>query len=157
MNNELYYIYENLLRKTAYKVSNKFHIEYEECFSEACLILVKSFYSFNPNKACFSTHLYHNLKELYGFAKKNFPCNRLPENYDIPYIQRFLSPIDEYGFTGLEKEIVEHTKENYYNNQKFSHKKITIKDIKKHFKEKEIPEYQIKNAIKNIQWGIKNV
>lgn len=151
MNNELYHNYKNLLQKAAKRVSNQFHIEYEECFSEACLILVKSFYSFNPDKSCFSTHLYHNLKELYNFAKKEYPAESIPENYDVPYVQRFLSPVDELNLSGLEKNIINYAEENFYIAEKKTKKTISKNDIYRQFKKQGRRHSEIKYSLNKIK------
>lgn len=151
MNNELYFEFEGMLKKQAYTVSNQFHIEYDECFSEACLILVKSFYSFDPDKGCFSTHLYHNLKELYGFAKKQYPDDSIPENYDIPYVQRFLSVSDEHNFSGLEKEICEYAEKNYFNAEKNTNKNLSKNDINRYCRQRGYSYSHIQKSMYNIQ------
>jgi hypothetical protein len=151
MNNELYHNYEGILKKTASRISKNYHIEYDECFSEACLILVKSFYSFDPEKSCFITHLSHNLMELYNFARKEYPCESIPENFDIPYHQRFLSESDEYNFSGLEKEIVNYAEKNYYIAEKKTKKTISGADIYRQFKQAGYRHSQIKHSIKTIK------
>ena len=64
--------YKNLIRKQAWAIAKKHHYDFEELYSEGCLIFVEAQKRYKRNKGKFSTYLYIDLNyRLENYIKKN--------------------------------------------------------------------------------------
>lgn len=69
---QLFNKYQNLIRKQAHKISQKWGMEYEEVEAQGFLIFVEVVKEYDSTKAAFSTFLFHQLKALdYYCLKEN--------------------------------------------------------------------------------------
>ena len=92
-----YRTYKNLIRKHAWRLSKKYNYDFDELYSEGCLIFTQTIKKYNEQKAKFSTYLYKSLYfGLRDYIKKNKTQNESYEHYfdehnlDIAKIQTIM-------------------------------------------------------------------
>lgn len=83
-----YRTYKNLIRKKAWQMAEKYNYDFDELFSEGCLIFTKSLQTYKKQKARFSTYLYSNL--YYGLMDYIKYNNHKNESYDYYFDEQNL-------------------------------------------------------------------